>query len=89
MGGENFPPPVDDFTNEKAVKLTWKVIKACDENGWGKYRSSIDFQHHGMLAYDFNDNALLKFSETIKDAIDPNGILSPGKYGIWPKRLRG
>jgi hypothetical protein len=26
--------------------------------------------------------------ETIKDAIDPNGIFSPGKNGIWPKRMR-
>jgi FAD/FMN-containing dehydrogenase len=29
-----------------------------------------------------------RFHETLKDAIDPNGILSPGKSGIWPKRLR-
>ena len=29
-----------------------------------------------------------RFNETLKDAIDPNGILAPGKSGIWPKRLR-
>jgi hypothetical protein len=23
-----------------------------------------------------------------QDAVDPNGILSPGRYGVWPKHLR-
>jgi len=35
-----------------------------------------------------NNHALLRFHETVKDAIDPNGILSPGRYGIWPRHLR-
>jgi 4-cresol dehydrogenase (hydroxylating) len=32
---------------------------------------------------------LHRFHETLKDAIDPNGILSAGRYNIWPKTLRG
>jgi FAD/FMN-containing dehydrogenase len=31
---------------------------------------------------------LIRFHEALKDAVDPNGILSPGRYGIWPKHLR-
>ena len=39
-------------------------------------------------AYSFNDHALRKLHEKIKDAVDPNGVLSAGRYGIWPKHLR-
>jgi 4-cresol dehydrogenase (hydroxylating) len=30
----------------------------------------------------------MRFCETIKDALDPHGILSPGKQGIWPRSMR-
>jgi 4-cresol dehydrogenase (hydroxylating) len=39
-------------------------------------------------SYSFNDHAMRRFHETLKDAVHPNGILSPGKSGIWPRRLR-
>jgi hypothetical protein len=41
-----------------------------------------------MRTYNWNDGALLKFNELLKDAIDPNGILMPGKSGVWPQQYR-
>ena len=35
--------------------------------------------------YDFNDNAKMKLDEQLKNALDPKGILAPGKNGVWPK----
>jgi (+)-pinoresinol hydroxylase len=47
------------------------------------------FQQAVTDVYSFNNHALRSFHETLKDAIDPNGILSAGRYAIWPRHLRG
>ena len=64
------------------------IIKVAAEHGWGEYRTAPAFQDNVVDTYDFNNHALLRFNETLKDAVDPNGILSAGRYGIWPKHLR-
>jgi 4-cresol dehydrogenase (hydroxylating) len=60
----------------------------CAEHGWGSYRTSPAFQDRLINKYSYNNNALLRFREKLKDGIDPNGIISPGRYGIWPAKMR-
>ena len=83
-----FPITENAVANQKSRDLFKRLVEACGAKGFGEYRAHAAFQTEAMAQYSFSDNAMLKFYETIKDAIDPNGILSPGKSGIWPKRLR-
>ena len=65
-----------------------EMIKILADHGYGEYRTAPAFMDDVMATYSFNDHALLRFHETVKDAVDPNGILSAGRYGVWPKHLR-
>jgi hypothetical protein len=75
-------------TNKKNRAAMNRLIQVAAGHGWGEYRTPPAFQDAVVGAYSFNNNALLRLHETIKDAIDPNGIISAGRYGIWPKHLR-
>ncbi len=54
--------------------------------GYAPYRSHTAFMDLIADQYDANDSALRRTVERIKDALDPAGILAPGKQGIWPAR---
>jgi 4-cresol dehydrogenase (hydroxylating) len=79
-----------DVESNRKLRAGYKrLVQISAENGWGEYRAAAAFMDDVMASFSFNNHALLRFHETLKDALDPNGILAPGKSGIWPKHLRG
>jgi (+)-pinoresinol hydroxylase len=84
-----FPVTRDPEKDRRTLEGLKTLISECAKHGWGEYRAAPALQQTVTDAYSFNNHALRRFHETLKDAIDPNGILSAGRYGIWPKHLRG
>jgi len=83
-----FPITNDAETNKKNRATFDRMLRLAADHGWGEYRTHTAFMDTAMSAYSFNNHALLRFHETLKDAVDPNGILSAGRYGIWPREMR-
>lgn len=81
-----------DFADEIAARRVRDTIRritpTVSQLGYGIYRTHLDSMDLVAEQFSFNDHAQLRLVEKIKDALDPDGILSPGKQGIWPAALR-
>ncbi|KAF4982851.1 hypothetical protein FZEAL_1601 [Fusarium zealandicum] len=76
---------MDEDSCRRAHKLISTLIEDAANRGWGEYRTHLALMDQIAQTYSFNDNAQMHLNTTIKNALDPKGILAPGKNGIWPK----
>jgi 4-cresol dehydrogenase (hydroxylating) len=83
-----FPISKNAEENRKIRSAFERWVALAAEQGWAEYRAPAAFQDLVSDTYSYNDHALRKLRERIKDAVDPNGIISAGRYGVWPRHLR-
>jgi hypothetical protein len=69
---------------QAAFDVSEGMVQELGEMGYGESRAHLDFMDLASDQHRFNDHAYRRFVTRIKDAIDPNGGLSPGRHGIWP-----
>jgi 4-cresol dehydrogenase (hydroxylating) len=90
-GGHIGFSPVSPIRGREAMKQYTMVrdrLHQAAAAGYGEYRTHLSFMDDIAATYGWNNHALMKLHQTIKDALDPKGILAPGKSGIWPARYR-
>lgn len=78
----------DQDLTDRTNTLFTSLVDASAQAGYGEYRTHLSYMDQVGQSFDFNDGALWKLNRRLKDAIDPNGIIAPGKSGIWPARYR-
>ena len=79
----NFDPR-DPEQARAAYATARELVTELAARGYSEYRAHLDFMEDVAGFMSWNDHAYRRFVTRIKDAIDPAGVISPGRYGIWP-----
>jgi 4-cresol dehydrogenase (hydroxylating) len=78
----------DPVSARTAVETGRRMVTALGQLGYLDCRPHIAQMDLAASFASFNDHAYRRFVERIKDAVDPGGVLAPGRHGIWPARDR-
>jgi 4-cresol dehydrogenase (hydroxylating) len=73
----------------KIDPLFRQLVTNAAQEGYSEYRAHIDYMDLIASTFDFGNGALRRLNERVKDALDPNGIIAPGKSGIRSREQRG
>jgi 4-cresol dehydrogenase (hydroxylating) len=79
---------LDEAQVRSAFDAYGRLVSECAARGYGIYRAHLQFMDLVQEQYSFGDHVLRRFLEAIKDAVDPGGVIAPGKQGIWPASMR-
>ena len=76
--------PRDEDERRRAYACSRVIILEAARLGFGELKANLEYMDLVAGTYNNMDNGLAKLNQKLKDILDPAGILSPGKSGIWP-----
>jgi 4-cresol dehydrogenase (hydroxylating) len=65
-----------------------ELLARAAAEGFAPYRAHVGLMDATADVYGADDGALRRLVRAVKDTLDPGGVLSPGKQGIWPSGSR-
>jgi len=78
----------DEGQTRRAYDFIGRLIGLGADRGYPVYRTHLEYMDAVAEIFDFNEHAQARFNQRLKGALDPGGIFSPGKQGIWPSSVR-
>ena len=78
----------DPAMTARVEPLMRTLIAHASKAGFGTHRTHLAAMDLAAQGYGWNDGALMRLSERLKDALDPQGLIAPGKSGIGGRSYR-
>lgn len=74
------------YTVAESVRIDWlyhHLLEDIAQQGYSEYRTHVKYMDDVASHFDFNNGVSQQFAALLKNVLEPNGIISPGKSGIW------
>ena len=78
----------DPAMTARVEPLMRALIAQANKAGLGTHRTHLAAMDLAAQGYGWNDGALMRLNERLKDALDPQGLIAPGKSGIGGRSYR-
>ena len=68
---------------DRMASLLRKLTDMTARLGYTEYRTHVSFMDDVVSHHNFHNGSMGRLTTSLKDLLDPRGVLAPGKSGVW------